>query len=40
MSSLEKAVLQEYFKDKLPRHMRPQRLTIGDIAVGHRFKRL
>ncbi len=36
---LDKAELRKYFAEQLPRHMRPQRITVGGIEIGHRFKR-
>ena len=28
-----------FIKDRLPQHMQPRKITLGAIAVGHRFKR-
>ena len=30
---------REFLKVRLPQHMRPRRIAVGSIAVGHRFKR-
>lgn len=38
--TLDKKTLGNFLSEKLPRHMQPQRLKIGGISVGHRFKRL
>lgn len=38
-SSLEKASLQTYLADRLPRHMVPRRITLDQVVVGHRFKK-
>lgn len=32
--------LQSYFKKNLPNHMRPQKITFGQIKVNHRFKKI
>ena len=37
---LDKRALGKFLGENLPRHMQPQRLKIGGITVGHRFKRL
>jgi acyl-CoA synthetase (AMP-forming)/AMP-acid ligase II len=39
-ANLDVADLSQYLKGLLPRHMVPLRITVGKIAVGHRFKRL
>lgn len=37
--SFDKVAFAEYLKGKLQPHMMPKRITVGSIAVGHRFKR-
>lgn len=37
--SFDKVAFIEYLKGKLQPHMMPKRITVGSIAVGHRFKR-
>ncbi len=37
--NVDKRQLQTFLEKNLPQHMIPRRLTIGDIDVGHRFKR-
>ncbi len=32
--------IKSYFKEHLPSHMRPQKITIGKIKVNHRFKKI
>lgn len=39
-ASLDKSQLREFFATSLPRHMQPQRIKIGAISVGHRFKKM
>ncbi|MCW5732168.1 MAG: long-chain fatty acid--CoA ligase [Alphaproteobacteria bacterium] len=36
----DRAALREWFRARLPEHMRPHRIRFGEVAVGHRFKRL
>lgn len=36
---IEKDLLQRYLTERLPRHMVPRRITLGAVAVGHRFKK-
>lgn len=38
--SLKKIDVQKYLKETLQPHMRPLRVTIGPVAVGHRFKKI
>ena len=37
--SFDKVAFGEYLKGKLQPHMIPKRISVGSIAVGHRFKR-
>jgi long-chain acyl-CoA synthetase len=37
--SFDKVAFTEYLKGKLQPHMMPKRISVGAIAVGHRFKR-
>ena len=32
--------LKRFLADRLPNHMRPKRLKVGSLSVGHRFKRV
>jgi acyl-CoA synthetase (AMP-forming)/AMP-acid ligase II len=36
---INKKDLKNFLKNKLASHMIPRRLTIGDVAIGHRFKK-
>lgn len=36
---INKKDLKKFLKNKLASHMIPRRLTIGDVAIGHRFKK-
>jgi acyl-CoA synthetase (AMP-forming)/AMP-acid ligase II len=31
---------KDYLSSKLPRHMMPRRISLGDVAVNHRFKKM
>ncbi len=39
-AALEKAALSTFLKERLPGHMVPRRVSISDVEVGHRYKRL
>jgi acyl-CoA synthetase (AMP-forming)/AMP-acid ligase II len=32
--------LREYFAANLPNHMRPRKITVGSVHVGHRYKKI
>lgn len=38
--SLSVEVLREYFTENLPNHMRPRKITVGNVHVGHRYKKI
>lgn len=39
-STLRIADLRDYFNEKLPTHMRPRKIEISDVSVGHRHKKI
>lgn len=39
-SDVDKVALKHYLKQHLEPHMLPKRISVGDVDVGHRFKRL
>jgi acyl-CoA synthetase (AMP-forming)/AMP-acid ligase II len=38
--SVDLEALRDHLRNNLQRHMVPQRVSLGDIAVGHRFKKI
>ncbi|WP_286745637.1 ANL family adenylate-forming protein [Aquabacterium sp. UBA2148] len=38
-ATLERDALMQHLTERLPRHMVPRRITLGSVAVGHRFKK-
>jgi acyl-CoA synthetase (AMP-forming)/AMP-acid ligase II len=36
---IEKSEIKKFFDENLPTHMRPLRITIGDVAISHRHKK-
>ena len=36
----DKKEFLNYFKDKLPTHMRPQKDKFSSVKIGHRFKKI
>ena len=38
-ATTDKAALRRFFQERLPESKRPHRIRIGEVAVGHRFKR-
>lgn len=38
-ATLERDTLMKHLTERLPRHMVPRRITLGSVAVGHRFKK-
>jgi acyl-CoA synthetase (AMP-forming)/AMP-acid ligase II len=39
-SGLTKEELESFFREKLPAHMQPRRITLADVDIGHRLKKL
>ena len=38
-ATADKAGLRRFFRERLPESKRPRRIRIGEVAIGHRFKR-
>ena len=38
-NNIDLADYKRFLKDRLQRHMVPTRIRVGDISVGHRFKK-
>lgn len=38
-ATLDRDALMQHLTERLPRHMVPRRITLGSVAVGHRFKK-
>ena len=38
-SSFDKEDFKQFLADKLPSHMLPRRITVGEILINHRFKK-
>lgn len=39
INSFDKEEFKQFLADKLPNHMLPRRITVGDILINHRFKK-